>query len=168
MTTTQIVTTALASIFLITLGVMLFKSYMKKLKSDPMTPYAIAVGNNWFTYNYRKQLTKNIEDGSYFENLKLEADMWCSCPCANLPQCIQRDDMGIPIDSELQMLGHNFSEQANKLIKLHGVRLSVAQEEMISLLRLIELRGKILAGQEIAKHNELRIMKINQNSLGLN
>jgi hypothetical protein len=161
MTASHVLSTILASLLLIVLGIVLMIIFQHKRNQDPMTPYALVKGK-FRVYNFKRVLTRRVKKGTYFKQLELMADLWNTCPCANLPQIIKRNQDGVPLDNELSVLGHKFSWLASSLKTLSGPALSSAQEEMLHILRLIEFRGNIVARQELAKHNDLQILKINK------
>lgn len=162
MTTSQTIATASVSLLLIITAWALAKVYKTRLIDEPMTPFVIVKGNRWFVYNYKKHLTRRVSDGSYFERLSKLADKWNTCPCGNLPQCIRRNVEGIPLDAELAMYGADFSMKARLILHMKYGELASAQEELILLLRKIELRGKVLARQEIANQQQLHVIRLTQ------
>jgi len=160
MTTSQSIIVAIVILILLTLVRLAAKAYKTKLIDNPLTPYVITHGGKWFKYNYLKHLTKRVEYGAYFIPLRDKADKWSTCPCGNLPQCIKRDTEGVPLDLELRHLGEKFSLKSRELVTKNHHELALIQEELIALMRQIELRGRIVTRQELAKHNELHVLSL--------
>lgn len=156
MTISQIIFTVIAILCLVTLVTL--KYYYNKIQQDPMTPYSVSK-RKMLKYNFKEHLTRRVSEGSYFERFVRKSDSWITCPCGNLPQCILRDDLGVPDDDELESLGNDFSFNARLLLTKRDGELSMAQEELLRILRKIEIRGNVVSRQEIAKHHELAIMK---------
>jgi hypothetical protein len=100
---------------------------------------------------------RDAEDSFEFSTLVKMADAWATCPCGQLPQCVKRNHDGMPVDTELAYYGTQFSVKSHQLVEKTGLALIVVQEELIKLLRNIEMRGTVLARQEMAKQNELKI-----------